>query len=119
MIIGIGLDIVEIQRIARLTERQPKFINRILTEAEIDHYTSLSGGRKNEFLAGRFAAKEAFAKARGTGIGSDLSFTDIEVRKDQRGKPYIALPFEKGVHLSITHSKDFAAAQVIIEELDD
>ncbi|MGD6968483.1 holo-ACP synthase [Rossellomorea vietnamensis] len=117
MISGIGLDIVEINRIARLVERQPKFIKRILTAAEIDHYTSLSGERRNEFLAGRFAAKEAFAKARGTGIGSDLSFTDIEVRKDSRGKPYIALPVEKGVHLSITHSRDFAAAQVIIEEV--
>ncbi|WP_421382855.1 holo-ACP synthase [Bacillus salacetis] len=117
MIKGIGLDIVEIKRIARLAERQPKFIKRVLTDAEIDHYSSLSDGRRYEFLAGRFAAKEAFAKARGTGIGSDLSFTDIEVRKDHRGKPYIALPIDKGVHLSITHSKDFAAAQVIIEEI--
>ena len=117
MIKGIGLDIVEIKRIAQLAERQPKFIRRILTEAEIDHYSTLTGGRRYEFLAGRFAAKEAFAKARGTGIGTDLSFTDIEVRKDQLGKPYIALPIEKGVHLSITHSKDFAAAQVIIEDI--
>ncbi|WP_113927685.1 holo-ACP synthase [Bacillus sp. P14.5] len=117
MIRGIGLDIVEIKRIAQLVERQPKFIRRILTVAEIDHYSSLTGERRHEFLAGRFAAKEAFAKARGTGIGGDLSFMDIEVRKDSLGKPYIALPVEKGVHLSITHSRDFAAAQVIIEEV--
>jgi holo-[acyl-carrier protein] synthase len=117
MIKGIGLDIVEIKRIAELAERQPKFIKRILSDAEIDQYSTLSGGRRFEFLAGRFAAKEAFAKAQGTGIGADLAFTDIEVRKDHLGKPYIALPIEKGVHLSITHSKDFAAAQVIIEEI--
>jgi holo-[acyl-carrier protein] synthase len=116
MIKGIGLDIVEIKRIAELAERQPKFVKRILTETEIDHYSTLSGGRRSEFLAGRFAAKEAFSKACGTGIGADLSFTDIEVRKDHLGKPYLSKPFEKGVHLSITHSKDFAAAQVIIEE---
>ncbi|MGM0846733.1 MAG: holo-ACP synthase [Bacillota bacterium] len=116
MIKGLGLDIVEIKRIAKLAERQPKFIKRILTDAEIEHYSSLPDGRRKEFLAGRFAAKEAFAKARGTGIGGHLSFTDIEVRKDPLGKPYIALPVEKGVHLSITHSRDFAAAQVIIEE---
>ncbi|RIW32742.1 holo-ACP synthase [Bacillus salacetis] len=118
MIRGIGLDIVEIERIDKLAERQPKFIKRVLTAAEADHYLSLSGTRRSEFLAGRFAAKEAFAKACGTGIGAELSFNDIEIRKDPSGKPYVAAPVEKGVHLSITHSRDFAAAQVIIEELD-
>jgi holo-[acyl-carrier protein] synthase len=117
MIKGIGLDIVEIDRIAELAARQPKFIRRILTGTEIEQYISLNGARRYEFLAGRFAAKEAFAKARGTGIGSELSFVDIEIRKDSSGKPYIFSPVEKGVHLSITHSRDFAAAQVIIEDM--
>ncbi|WP_456272671.1 holo-ACP synthase [Bacillus sp. AK031] len=116
MIKGIGLDIVEIKRIAELAERQPRFLERILTDREMDDCSSLNGARKAEFVAGRFASKEAFAKARGTGIGSQLSFTDIEIRKDQLGKPFIASPIEKGVHLTITHSREFAAAQVIIEE---
>lgn len=116
MIKGIGMDIVEIQRIQKLVEKQPKFIDRILTESEIVKFMSLSYSRQVEFLAGRFAAKEAFAKAVGTGIGTELSFRDIEIMYDERGKPFIHKPFKDGVHLSITHCHSYAAAQVIIEE---
>ena len=86
MIKGIGLDIVEINRISTLADRQPRFLQRILTDSEMEELSSLKGSRKAEFLAGRFAAKEAFAKAKGTGIGSDLSFTDIEIKKDPLGQ---------------------------------
>ena len=68
-------------------------------------------------MAGRFAAKEAFAKAYGTGIGTQLSFLDIQVENDEKGKPHITKPLQKGVHLSITHSTEYAAAQVIIEKI--
>jgi holo-[acyl-carrier protein] synthase len=115
MIKGIGLDIVELKRIQALLERQPKFIERILTPAERQIYASRHGLRKVEYAAGRFAAKEAFAKARGTGIGRALSFQDVEIKSDISGKPYINKPGTKGVHLSITHTKEYAAAQVIIE----
>ncbi|MCM3671962.1 holo-ACP synthase [Mesobacillus maritimus] len=115
MITGIGLDIVEISRIAVLFKKQPRFPERILTEEERKEFCSLSDRRKIEFLAGRFAAKEAFAKAFGTGIGKDLSFQDIEIKKNERGKPFFIKPISEGIHLSITHSRDFAAAQVIIE----
>lgn len=116
MIKGIGIDITEISRIQAILERQPRFAERILTEREITVYTGLSGPRKAEFLAGRFAAKEAFSKAFGTGIGENLSFLDIEITTEQNGKPFILMPFSKGVHLSITHSREYAAAQVVIEE---
>lgn len=116
MIVGIGLDIVEINRIKELLEKQSKFPARILTAEEKTVFENLTGRRRAEFLAGRFAAKEAFSKALGTGIGGDLSFHDIEISHDERGKPHITRPLSKGVHLSITHSREYAAAQVVIEE---
>ncbi|HEY4550445.1 MAG TPA: holo-ACP synthase [Bacillus sp. (in: firmicutes)] len=117
MISGIGLDIVELKRIKKISERQSKFVDRILTQKEKETYEKLTSSRKVEFLAGRFAAKEAFSKAYGTGIGNSLSFLDIQVENDEQGKPFIRNPQENGVYLSITHSAEYAVAQVIIEKL--
>lgn len=117
MITGIGLDIVEMSRIQRVDEKSSKFRERVLTTYELSEYDQLTKRRKTEFLAGRFAAKEAFSKARGTGIGGDCSFQDMEIRKDDKGKPSV---FFKGTEtglVSITHSKDFAAAQVLIQTI--
>lgn len=97
--------------------RQKRFVDRILTSFEKEGYDQLSEKRKIEFLAGRFAAKEAFAKAHGTGIGANLSFLDIQVENDEMGKPVITKPLQEGVHLSISHSSDYAVAQVIIEKV--
>ncbi len=110
------MDIVELERIQKLLERQPKFIERILTEEERKTFVSLSARRRVEFVAGRFAAKEAFSKAVGTGIGENLSFLDIEVKPNELGKPEIIRPNSVRAHLSITHSREYAAATVIIEE---
>ncbi|HEO8420245.1 holo-ACP synthase [Niallia sp. FSL W8-0635] len=115
MIKGTGIDITEIERIETLVQRKPNFAKRILTDKELEKYQKLAGHRKSEFLAGRFAAKEAFSKALGTGIGAKLSFLDIEIGYEEEGKPCILKPFSQGVHLSITHSKQYAFAQVIIE----
>lgn len=116
MIEGIGIDIVELERIRELIERQKRIIDRVLTLAEKDKYVTLSEQRKVEYLAGRFAAKEAFSKAFGTGIGKNLSFHDIEIHSDGLGKPVIIKPFSEGVHLSISHSQHYAVAQVVIEK---
>lgn len=116
MIKGIGIDIVEMERVQKVCERQERFSERVLVESEPQVYKTLNGKRKIEFLAGRFVAKEAYAKANGTGFGKELSFTDIEISVDRNGKPYITKPKELGVHLSITHSEQYAVAQVIIEE---
>ncbi|MCR2822626.1 holo-ACP synthase [Lederbergia panacisoli] len=116
MIIGIGMDLVEIDRIEQLRIKQSRFPARILTKIELDVYESLNEKRKTEFLAGRFAAKEAYSKARGTGIGSELSFLDIEIDTDKKGKPLITKPEYGRVHLSISHTKSYAAAYVVIEE---
>jgi holo-[acyl-carrier protein] synthase len=115
MIIGIGIDIVELKRIAKISTRQKRFADRILTSLEKETYERLTGKRQIEYLAGRFAAKEAFAKAYGTGIGTQLSFHEIQVENDEKGKPHLTKPLQEGVHLSITHSTEYAAAQVIIE----
>lgn len=118
MIKGIGIDITEIGRIKKILQRQPRFPARILTENEMRRFEELKGQREIEYLAGRFAAKEAFSKANGTGFGKKLSFLDIETTIDEEGKPGIIKPVSKGVHLSISHSKEYAIAQVIIEEKD-
>ncbi|WP_018664765.1 holo-ACP synthase [Heyndrickxia acidiproducens] len=115
MIKGIGIDIVELERMKKIYERQPRFPKRVLTDAEYKTFNSLIGQRKIEFLSGRFAAKEAFSKALGTGIGSECSFQDIEIEKDGKGRPYFSKPAGEAFHLSITHSREYAFAQVIIE----
>jgi holo-[acyl-carrier protein] synthase len=115
MITGIGLDITEMHRIRRLDGKSSKFRERVLTKREISEYDLLSENRRVEFLAGRFAAKEAFAKAKGTGIGKACSFQDIEVRKDGNGKPSIYFhELELGL-VSISHTKEYAAAQVLLQ----
>ncbi len=120
MITGIGLDIIELDRIRRIVERQPGFIKRILTINEIEKFATLSKERKVEFLAGRFAVKEAYSKALGTGIGEGIGFQDIEVNNDEKGKPYINIlketPENPSIFVSITHTRQYAAAQVILQE---
>ncbi|MDG5787947.1 holo-ACP synthase [Evansella sp. AB-P1] len=118
MIIGIGLDLIELKRIKALVDRQPAFVNRILTSEEEGVYITLSKKRKIEFLAGRFCAKEAFAKAVGSGIGENLSFKDIKILNNSAGKPVVESEkfSQRKIHLSITHTAEYAAAQVIIEQ---
>ncbi|CRK85129.1 holo-ACP synthase [Neobacillus massiliamazoniensis] len=114
MIKGIGIDIIELSRVEDVVNRTGKLVDRILTPSERDRFETLAGRRQVEFLAGRFAAKEAFSKAMGTGIGKDLSFLDIEIAVDPLGKPVIVKP-DVNAHLSISHSRDYAVAQVVIE----
>lgn len=116
MIKGIGVDITELKRIEDLLNRQPRLKERILTESELKLFDSHHGWRRVEYFAGRYAAKEAFSKANGTGIGGQLSFLDIEILSDEKGKPVITKPISVGVHLSISHSREYAVAQVVIEE---
>lgn len=118
MIEGIGIDIVEMERIHRVMRRQVRFPERILTEREIQLFERLGSQRRLEFLAGHFAAKEAYAKALGTGIGEFLSWRDIEMIADETGKPLMmAKTSTNHIHVSITHTKEYAAAQVILESL--
>ncbi|MFV0556814.1 MAG: holo-ACP synthase [Lactovum sp.] len=118
MIVGIGIDNVEILRIKSAMENV-NFIKKLLTKKEERYWQVLpSENRKVEFLAGRWAAKEAFSKALGTGIGSSLSFQDLEIENDNKGNPeFVKSPLlEQSVHLSISHTALEAIAFVIIEE---
>ena len=117
MITGIGLDVTEMEKIMKLHQRTSKFVKRILTYKEIKKFSALTEHRQIEFLAGRFAAKEAFSKALGTGIGKECSFQDIEILSDSLGKPVLYFQEnEVNGFVSITHTKQFAAAQVVLVE---
>lgn len=117
MIRGIGIDIVELDRIQAAIDRSDSFAKRILTEQEHAHFLELSKRRQVEFLAGRFSAKEAFSKAFGTGIGTKLSFQEIEILPNENNKPIVrAEKFSGRVHVSISHSREYAVAQIILEE---
>lgn len=110
MIKGLGTDIIEIDRIKK-ANRNDRLANRILSEIEFNNYNNIKSSRRQlEFLAGRFAGKEAYAKAIGTGIGK-LNFKHIEILNEDNGKPYIN---GDSALISISHSKMYATATVII-----
>ncbi|MEK5394686.1 holo-ACP synthase [Paenibacillus sp. FSL K6-2859] len=130
MIYGIGHDVLEIERISEVMLRGQgeKFNQRILTEQEYQ-LAEQRGGRLAEFVAGRFAAKEAVVKALGCGIGNVVGFQDIEILPDHKGKPEVTLSCEAWsrldlpegqkyiIHLTITHGRDLASAFAVVEEL--
>ena len=116
MIVGHGIDIEELASIQNAVEKREGFAQRVLTDKEMERFTSLKGRRQVEYLAGRWSAKEAFSKAIGTGIGK-LGFQDLEVLNNERGAPYFSKsPFSGKVWLSISHTDQFVTASVILEE---
>jgi holo-[acyl-carrier protein] synthase len=118
MILGTGVDLIEIDRIDEAVKSE-RFNHRIFTELELAESKAAS-----HHLAGYFAAKEALLKAMGTGL-SCFSWQEIEIRHDAQGAPYFKVNnkvhtylSELGVgrvHLSISHCKEYAIAQVILE----
>lgn len=120
MIIGLGIDVIDIKRIKRLIEEYgDRFFKRILTEKEIEYCKSFS--KPELHFAGRFASKEAYSKSIGTGISKDFKWKDIEILNDKRGKPYIVhksdSEFSKYTYnVSISHTDDYACAVVTREE---
>lgn len=124
MIVGTGIDIAEVPRIAESIKRfGDRFVTRIFTEGEIRYCDSKAN--RIERYAARFAAKEAAMKALGTGWNYGVSWRDVEVSRQPGGRPTIvfhrkAAEFAeklgaKHVALSLTHTQDFAMAQVILE----
>jgi holo-[acyl-carrier protein] synthase len=124
MIVGTGIDIAEVGRIANSIARfGRRFIERIFTAEEIRYCESKAN--KAERYAGRFAAKEAAMKAIGTGWNHGVTWRDVEVRRAPGSRPTMVFHnraeefFRKlgavRAHLSITHTKDSAMAQVILE----
>lgn len=121
MIKGIGNDIIETLRIENAYEAHGSlFLSKLFTSSEIDY--CLDRADTVQRLSGRFAAKEAVAKALGVGFGNMLSWHDFEIINDQKGKPQVVF-FEKAkqtfenpkVLLSISHCKNYASAVAIWE----
>jgi len=124
MILGTGIDIIEVARIRASHEKfGDRFLNRILRPAEIAY--CLSHRNPAPFLAARFAAKEAISKAFGTGIGKQLGWQDMEVGRKESGEPFVIMHeggqklFERRggtrFQLSLSHTDSYAAAMAIFE----
>lgn len=129
MIIGIGTDLVQVNRIEiTLKKFGTSFEEKIFTPFERERAQKLPDKKQASFYAKRFAAKEAFSKALGCGIGKEAFFQDIEVRNDEKGAPFFVIkgkaltslkektkgqPYQ--IHLSLSDEKDFALCFVVIE----
>lgn len=124
MIVGTGVDIVEVTRIRAAVERfGNRFLTRVFTPQEVEYCTSKPNAA--ERLAARFAAKEAGMKAIGTGLRHGVTWHDLEVVRGTAGKPSLRLTGKvaefaarlggKSVHLSLSHTEDQAIAFVILE----
>ncbi|MBL8510956.1 MAG: holo-ACP synthase [Betaproteobacteria bacterium] len=124
MIFGIGTDIVSVARIADVLDRYgDHFKHRVLVDNEARDCAASSHPAR--FLAKRFAAKEAFSKAFGTGIGAEVGWHDLQVGHDARGKPLIqvtaalqarlSLHNITAIHLSLSDETDYAQAFVVLE----
>lgn len=122
MIVGIGTDLIEIERIKKAVDKSEHFLTRYFTDKEIAYFNS----KKNNYesIAANFAVKEAVSKAIGTGF-RNFSLKDIEVLRDDLGKPYVNLYNRANeiisklnmttLHVSISHSRTNAIAFVVIE----
>ncbi len=124
MIVGVGIDSVSISRIARLIDRyERRFLEKIFTEDEIAE--GLGRRDSAQYFAARFAAREAFFKALGTGWGRGISLREVSVKREESGRPLLSLSRRaleaaesRGSsisHLSLSHEADIAQAIVILE----
>ncbi|MCR3760558.1 holo-ACP synthase [Clostridium felsineum] len=122
MIKGVGVDIIEIERIKRAIDRNNNFIEKLFSDKEKEYITDKK--IMAQYIAGRFSAKEAVSKALGTGFRG-FGFKDIEIHKDKLGKPIVilngrakAIAEDIGdyqIELSISHDRDKAIAYAVME----
>lgn len=120
-ILGIGIDIVEIERIENILKNKKRFLNKIFTDEEIKYFESKNF--RPETIAGNFSAKEAISKAFGTGI-KNFNFDDIEVLRDKNGKPIVktynnlrqmCIDYNVlEIQVSISHSENYAVANAMV-----
>ena len=126
MIVGLGFDLVSVPRVAILLASDEEFAGRVFSQQEREACADRAD--RAEALAARLAAKEALLKALGTGWGPGISFSQVEVAKDEAGIPRLRLSGaaqdrarELGVdrlHLTLTHEGTFAAAVVVAERCE-
>ena len=123
-IIGIGIDIEENKRMQKIVDQDGKrFLNSVFTENELKVFELVE--EKAQYLSSRFAAKEAVMKA----FGIPMKWKDMEIMNDDSGKPYVTLLISdaeimkhrnvKQIFITISHSKDYAIANVLLEGVDD
>lgn len=124
MAVHCGLDLIELERMKKaLSMRGESFMNKVYTSNE-KTFCEGRGKASLQSYAARFCGKEAVAKALGTGISKGITFLDIEITVDDNGKPYVTLYNEakrvydamggKSIDISLTHTRDYAAAQAVI-----
>jgi len=114
MIVGIGIDIIEVERIRNIIKKNPRFLEKIYSPSEVLYCE----GKKTKYLhlAARFASKEAFFKA----LGKRINWKDVEVVNLESGKPQLKInskhefPFTNS-HVSLSHLEDYAVAVVVLE----
>jgi len=111
MIYGIGCDIVDIHRFEKYIDNN-KRLEKLYTKRELDEFYKISNHRRKLEC---FAVKEAMSKALGVGISKDFSFHDVEVKKDEFGKPYIEFK-DFHTHLTISHTDSTVVAFIILEK---
>jgi holo-[acyl-carrier protein] synthase len=125
MIVGVGIDIVDIRRVRRILERQgERFMRRVFTAGEQEY--CLAHRDAAPYFAARFAAKEALFKALGTGWAQGVSWLDAEVRRESSGAPRLVLSGgaevagralgTQAIHVSLSHAEEAAIALVILEK---
>lgn len=120
MIVGHGIDLQALDQLEQALAKHPQLASKVLTPQELAVFAGYTGQRQLTYLAGRWAAKEAFAKAYGTGLVKGVNFQDLEILADDRGRPlFTRSPFAGQVWVSISHSGNFAQASVILEEERD
>ncbi len=126
MIIGVGIDIIEIDRIKDSVDKYGKrFLNKIYTNSELDYCMSKSS--KYQHLAARFAAKEAVYKALTTGWHEVATWQDIEISNEPNGMPVVTLKGklqsfltkDKSLKISISHSRDYVACMAVVYKNSD
>lgn len=122
-VIGIGIDVVEVDRVkSSLEEFSERFLNRVFTKSEREYCQKQKMPELH--LAARFAAKEAIAKAFGTGIGKEIGWLNMEILRKESGEPEVQLRGDargyakqrgvKQILVSLTHAKQYAAANAVI-----
>jgi holo-[acyl-carrier protein] synthase len=121
---GVGIDMIEVERVAEKIGKESGFRELVFSKAEIDY----CDGKKNKYehYAARFAAKEAFFKALGTGWAENTSFNEVEIINNKKGKPEVNLSGStletinsmgiKNIQVSLSHIKTVASAIVILEK---
>jgi holo-[acyl-carrier protein] synthase len=121
MVLGIGIDIIEIERIKQSVDKfGESFLNKIYTQKEIDY--CLSKFNKYQHLAARFAAKEAIYKAMASGWGKEITWKSIEITNEVNGMPIVSfngdlknfISDDKEIKISLSHSDNYVAAVAIV-----